>query len=526
MGRLLCSEILNQSIFGERVTSLEHMPILTVTDITKAFPGVVALDNISMSFDKGEVIALLGENGAGKSTLVKILSGAYTRDSGEIMLDGVALPKQYSTMEARAYGIAIIYQELSLMNELTVMENIYMCHEPRKAGIVIDFKKMARDAAIQLEKLNAGYIKASTKVKDLPLPQKQLVEISKALALDCKVLIMDEPTTSLTVDESSNLFDVISMLQSHGITVIYISHRLDEIFKICNRAIVMRDGKVVGDKRVDQCCEDDIIDMMTGKLLTINNICRKPFSADATAVLELENISDGGFINDLSLKVYENEVLGIGGLIGSKRTELFRMVCGIDKMNAGTVKIRGTTKTISTPYEAKVNGLGYLSENRKEDGLSLGLSLEENTIHCDIEQLASHGVLNWKKVHATAMEYIDKLKTKGRPKMQVMNLSGGNQQKVAISKWLFAGCHLLVFDEPTRGIDVAAKAEIHHLIRNFAAEPGNAAVVISSEVNELLAVSDRVLVMSKGKVMQELTGDEIETTNLMKHITTKGRRTI
>ena len=234
-------------------------------------------------------------------------------------------------------------------------------------------------------------------------------------------------------------------------------------------------------------------------------------------------MSDGGFISDLSLKVYENEVLGIGGLIGSKRTELFRMVCGIDRMEAGRVIIQGREKTISSPCEAKANGLGYLSENRKEDGLSLGLSLEENTIHCDIEKAADHGVIHWKKVRAIAKEYISKMKTKGFPEMLVMNLSGGNQQKVAIAKWLYADCHLLVFDEPTRGIDVAAKAEIHHLIREFAAEPGNAAVVISSEANELLQVSDRILVMSRGKIMSELTGDEINQTNLVRDITTKGR---
>jgi ribose transport system ATP-binding protein len=499
--------------------------MLEIKDICKAFPGVKALDNVSMDFYKGEVVALLGENGAGKSTLMKILSGAYTRDRGEIILEGKNLPKNYSTLDARNYGVAIIYQELSLLNEMSVMENIYITHEPRKLSYVIDYPKMQKMAEAQLAKLNVTHIDGKKRVGDLPLSEKQMIEIAKALAIDCKVLVMDEPTTSLTWEESSKLFDIIDELRKQGITVIYISHRLDEIFKICDRAIVMRDGKVVGEKQINECTQDDIIEMMSGKVLQVDlsNRRHEVFKNTSTPLLEVENISDGRFIEDLCLCVYEGEVLGIGGLVGSKRTELFRMICSIDPRKTGSVKVSGKKVKISSAGDAIKNGIGYLSENRKDDGLSLGLSVEENTIHCDMNSVSKAGVLNWKKVRNISDGFITKLKTKGNSTMNVVNLSGGNQQKVAISKWIHAGCNLLIFDEPTKGIDVTSKAEIHQLIRSFVKEGGKAAVVISSEVNELLAVSDRLIVMSKGHIIGELTGDEIEQNNVLKCITTKGR---
>lgn len=499
--------------------------ILEFKHIIKVFPGVKALDDVSMDFHKGEVVALMGENGAGKSTLMKILSGAYTRDSGDIILDGRPLPKQYSTLEARGFGVAIIYQELSLMSEMNVMENVYVSHEPVRAGNLIDFRKMYEDTRKQLEKLNAGHIDPKCRVGDLSLPEKQMVEIAKALAVDCKVLIMDEPTTSLTHGESEQLFEIIDILKKQGITIIYISHRLDEIFRICGRAIVMRDGKLVGSAEVKTSTPDHVIMMMSGKVLLQNmgSGRKRRDKENSVPLLELEHISDGGFIEDLNLTIYQGEVLGIGGLVGSKRTELARMVCGADPLKGGTVKVLGRPVKITSTTQAIRVGLGYLSENRKEDGLSLGLKIEENTIHCDMGSVSKNGFMNWKKVREISDEYIGKLKTKGTSATQVMNLSGGNQQKVAIAKWLHAGCSLLIFDEPTRGIDVAAKAEIHQLIRNFAAEEGKAAIVISSEVNELVSVSDRIIIMSKGHITEELEAEEIEQNYVLKCITTKGR---
>jgi ribose transport system ATP-binding protein len=404
------------------------------------------------------------------------------------------------------------------------MENIYISHEPQKVRGVIDFRKMQADSEAILQRLDAGYISVKDRVGSLPLPQKQLVEIAKALALDCKVLIMDEPTTSLTAEEASNLFKVIETLRVQGISIIYISHRLHEIFQMCDRAIVMRDGRVVGSKNIAESTQDEIVDMMSGKLLDLDYVHSERLAYESRPIaLELAGISDSGFIENLNLKVYEGEVLGVGGLVGSKRTELFRMVCGIDKMAAGTVAIRGKEVKIASPAAAIRHGIGYLSENRKEDGLSLGMTVEENTVHCDFSAVSKGGVVNWKKVRSLAGNYIRKFRIKGTPATLAMNLSGGNQQKVSIAKWLHAGCSLLIFDEPTRGIDVASKAEIHQLIRDFAKQPGNAAVVISSEVNELLAVSNRVVVMSKGKIVSELTGSEIGQGNLTRHITMRSR---
>lgn len=499
--------------------------VLEFKNIMKEFPGVKALDDVSMDFNKGEVVALLGENGAGKSTLMKVLSGAYTRDDGEVILDGQNLPLQYSTLEARGFGVAIIYQELSLMSEMSVMENVYITHEPikLKIGHIIDYKKMKEDTIAQLKKLNAEHIDPLKKVNQLALPEKQMVEIAKALAVDCKVLVMDEPTTSLTWEESARLFDVIKTLREQGITVIYISHRMDEIFTICNRAIVMRDGRYVGELEMKNSTKDDLIRMMSGKLVDMEMSGKERIGHSRKPLLELLHITDGGFIEDLSLTVYEGEVLGIGGLVGSKRTELMRMVCGADRLVGGTVKVKGEVCHIRNTGDAIKNGIGYLSENRKEDGLSLGMAIEENTVHCDMKKVSRGMFMNWKKIRVISDEYIKKLKTKGRSETKVVNLSGGNQQKVAIAKWLHAGCNLLVFDEPTRGIDVAAKAEIHQLIRDFAQEEGKAAVVISSEVNELVAVSDRVIVMSKGHITGEMKGDEIKQSNVLKYVTTKGR---
>lgn len=495
--------------------------IVEFKKIVKQFGETKALDNVSMDFYKGEVLALMGANGAGKSTLMKILSGAYERDEGEIILDGQSLPKNYSTLEAKKYGISIIYQELSLMQEMSVMENIYIGREPVKR-FLIDASKMYHDAKKQLERLNVLHIDPKEKVKNLSLPEKQMVEIAKALALDCKVLVMDEPTTTLTNDEAEQLFTIINTLKQQEITVVYISHRMDEIFRVCDRAVVMRDGKLVGDIEIKESSSDELVEMMIGKRVSTNShaSCGNISQENKNCILELEEICDGKFINNLNLTVYEGEVLGIGGLVGSKRTELARMICGIDPMIKGTIKVKGRIRKISNMKQAISVGLGYLSENRKEDGLSLGMKIEENTIHCGMDKVSNKGFINWSKVRKISEQYIEQLKIKGMSTTKVVNLSGGNQQKVAIAKWLHAGCDLLIFDEPTRGIDVAAKTEIHQLIRKFAQQQGKAAIVISSEANELVSVSDRIIIMSKGCITKELMGNEIEENIVLKSITT------
>jgi ribose transport system ATP-binding protein len=501
---------------------------LEFKNISKDFPGVKALDNVSLAFESGEVVAMMGENGAGKSTLVKILSGALQRDKGEIILNGLPLPEQFGPMDARKHGIAIIYQELSLLSQLSVAENIYLTHEPLKVKFpqVIDYKKMFAEAEKQLQKLKLGTIDVKDKVEQLPISEKQMVEIAKALAIDCRIIIMDEPTTSLTWEETKKLFEVIRSLKKHGVTVIYISHRMDEIFEIADRAIIMRDGKVVGELLVKDTNQGEMISLMTGKKfqhrerVKENNMLAQ---SERKVVLQVKNLTDNKFIKNASFSLYENEILGIGGLIGSRRTELARMIFGADKLFGGQIYMSGERITVKSPADSIKIGIGYLSENRKEDGLNLGLTIQENIIQTDMKAISHSTIINWHNVLERCEHYVDKLRIKGKPTSKVVNLSGGNQQKVAIAKWLHAGCKILIFDEPTRGIDVGAKAEIYQMIKDFARE-GRSAIVISSEVNELVDVCDRVHIMSKGDITSELTATEITQDNILQYITMGARK--
>lgn len=492
--------------------------VLEMKNLIKVFPGVKALDDVSLKIYRGEVMALLGENGAGKSTLVKILSGAMERDGGHVFVEGKSLPKKYGPLDARKNGISIIYQELSLLPELTVAENIYLTHEPTKKVLgAIDYNKMYEKSKIQLEKLKANYINVAEKVKNLSLPDRQMVEVAKALATDCKIIIMDEPTTSLTWQETNRLFDVIRVLKEQQVTVIYISHRLDEIFKIADRVAILRDGRLVGSLPTNSTTQEEIISLMTGKkeIELQKRITRDiKESKDRKALLEVKGLTDNKFIKDVSFTVYENEVLGIGGLIGSKRTELVRMIFGADKLGGGQIYISGKRVSIGSPIQAIQNGIGYLSENRKEEALNQGLSIQENIIITDMKSVSKFSFIDWNRVYNTTKNYIQKLRIKGKSTSTVHNLSGGNQQKVAISKWLHAGCRLLIFDEPTRGIDIAAKQEIYKLIRNFAQE-GRAAIVVSSEAEELVDICDRILIMSKGRIVYTLNTGDINDGNTL-----------
>ncbi len=494
--------------------------LLEMNHISKRFPGVLALDDVTIQIEPEKVVALMGANGAGKSTLMKILSGAYSRDEGDIIIDGNCIPKEYKPMDARKHGIGIIYQELSLMPELSVAENIYITHEPTFFPGLISDRKMEALAREQLEKLNAGYIDVRAKVGSLPLPEQQIIEIVKALVLDCKIIIMDEPTTSLTWEETERLFDMIRVLKKQGISIIYISHRMDEIFKIADKAIIMKDGKVTGELDIEDTNRDELIFLMTGRQIKPLEKPMENASENKKAILELRHIGDNRFIEDVSLDLYENEILGIGGLVGSQRTELFRMVCGIDKCKKGEIFIHGKKVDINYPQDGIRHGIGYLSENRKVDGLNLGLTIKDNIVLTNMDKVSRFGFVNNKQLNEVAETYIEKINIKGRKDQLAMELSGGNQQKVAISKWLYVDCDILVFDEPTRGIDVVAKSEIYQLIRSFATE-GRAAIIISSEVEELAEVCDRVLVMSKGEITHELQTDQISADNILKCITTK-----
>ncbi|MBS4208112.1 sugar ABC transporter ATP-binding protein [Bacillus sp. FJAT-50079] len=505
----------------------DNAPLLQFKHISKQYPGVKAVDNVSFSANGGEVIALMGINGAGKSTLMKILSGAETRDSGEILIAGESLPKKYTPIEARDYGVGIIYQELSVLSELTVGENIYLTNEFLKIKFppVIDYKKIYSEAQKQLAKLDANFINVKDKVANLALAEKQMVEIAKALAIDCKILIMDEPTTSLTKEETDQLFAVIHSLKKQGVCILYISHRMDEIFEVCDKAVVMRDGKYIETLNINEIDHDQLVESMTGqtfqkKRRELEHHGSPP--SDRKKLFQVKKLSDKKFIKDISFHVYENEVLGIGGLIGSKRTEMARMIFGADSGADGEVIMEGEKLNLRSPAEAIQSGIGYLSENRKEDGLNLGRSIQENIILTDMKSVSKKQVMSQKRIAEVFNKYATGMGIKGKANTTVGNLSGGNQQKVAIAKWLHAGCRLIMFDEPTRGVDVAAKAEIYKMIQEFA-KNGNGAIVISSEVEELVDVCDRVLIMSKGEITHELQSNEITHDNILARITSKGR---
>ena len=499
-------------------------PLLELKHINKAFPGVKALDDVSLTVYGSEVVALLGENGAGKSTLMKILSGAYHKDSGEVYIKSQLITKNYSPQESKDMGIAIIYQELSLMSELSVAENIFITREPKlvKSLSVIDYKTMNQMASEQLEKLNAGHIDVKAKVGSLPLPERQMVEIAKALAIDCSVIIMDEPTTSLTWEETKRLFDVINSLKNQGVAVIYISHRLEEVFEICDRATIMRDGRIVGDLIISETNRTELITMMTGReLLHKEKAEVSEMREDSPVLLEVRGISDRRLLKNLCFEVHKGEILGFGGLIGAQRTELMRLIAGVDKCRSGKILIDNKVIDNSSPVKTAKGLIGYLSENRKEEGLNLGLAIGENIVLTNFSDVSKRGFVNKKNVEQLGEKYIKSLSIKGRANQTVGTLSGGNQQKVAISKWLFAGCKVLIFDEPTRGIDVAAKAEIYEMVREFA-KRGNAAIVVSSEVNELVDVCDRILIMSRGEIVCELKGREITNNAVLNAVTSSG----
>lgn len=496
-------------------------PLLEIQNLYKHFPGVQALEDVSLSVNAGELMALLGENGAGKSTLVKILSGAYVRDSGVIRVGGNELPLQFSPASARNLGIAIIYQELKLLPNLTVAENIYLTREPRSSKLLstIDYPRMNELAREQLAKLKAEHIAPTAKVRTLSLPEKQMVEIASALSLDCRVIIMDEPTTSLTWEETNRLFEVVRALKQQNVTIIYISHRLDEIFAIADRATILRDGHIVGSVSIAETSTDAIIELMTGRKIerSQNAIDESP-AEDRRELLRVEQFDDGKLIHDIQFTVYENEVLGIAGLVGSGRTELARMIFGADKKYSGSLYFMGQPIDIHSPLQAVSAGIGYLSENRKEEGLNLGLTIRDNIISTDYTSVSRYGVLNAGKIRAVTERFIQSTQIKGAAANRASSLSGGNQQKVVLSKWLHAGCRLLIFDEPTRGVDVGAKAEIHSLIREFATE-GRSAIVISSEVDELVGICDRVLVMSKGRIIETLQRAQISKDELLQRVT-------
>jgi len=478
-------------------------PVVEMIDIDKSFPGVRALSGARFDLRAGEVHALMGENGAGKSTLMKILSGVYTRDAGDVRFNGQPVDIT-SPRQAQGMGIGIIHQELALMRDLTAAQNIFIGREPRRA-FMLDEGALNRDTQAIFDSMNLK-LEPTVKVETLTIAKQQMVEIAKALSYKSRVLIMDEPTAALNDAEIAELFTIINRLKAEGVAIVYISHKMDEIKRISDRVTVMRDGEYVGTVPAADTPIETIISMMVGRVLT-NEALNIPNTASAPVALEVRNLNRGRDIRDVSLMVRKGEILGLAGLMGAGRTEVARAIFGADPRDSGEIWVNGTRVGISSPRDAVQAGIGYLSEDRKHFGLATGLDVRNNIALASLERfIGPAGVINDGAMHETAEKYIRQLSIKTPSDTQEARLlSGGNQQKVVIAKWLLRDCDILIFDEPTRGIDVGAKAEIYKLL-NALAEQGRAIIVISSELPEILRLSHRIAVMCEGRLTGTLPG--------------------
>ncbi len=489
--------------------------LLRLEGINKSFPGVNALKDVKFDIRAGEVHALLGENGAGKSTLMKIIAGVYSKDAGTIVYKGaeVEIPNPKA---ARHLGIGIIHQELNLAQHLTAAQNIFIGREPRSfLGIVVDEKKMNDESRKLFEMLHLD-LDPRTRVKDLVVAKQQMIEIAKALSFNSGLLIMDEPTAALNDKEIEELFQIIRHLKDRGVGIIYISHRMDEIKKIADRITVMRDGTWINTVNAADVEMDQIINMMVGRKL--DEMSRVPgITGSAEVVLSVKNLNRGRAIKNACFEVRKGEILGFAGLMGAGRTEVARAVFGADPVESGEIQVSGKSVRICQPRDAVKHGIGYLSEDRKRYGLALGMDVETNVVLASMEKFLNFiGVVHTKLTRKTGGEFVESLAIKTPSLSQkVKFLSGGNQQKVIIAKWIVRNSNILIFDEPTRGIDVGAKFEIYKLLNRLAAE-GKTIIMISSEMPEVIRLCTRVLVMCEGRITGELSGGDITQENIMR----------
>lgn len=490
--------------------------ILSMKGITKSFSGVAALKNAALDLKAGEVVALMGENGAGKSTLMKILTGIYSKDSGEIKYMGQEVCYK-GPAESEEAGISIVHQELNMMNDLTVAQNLFIGREEMN-GIFIDDKKM-NEKAKELFKVLKIDINPAEKIGNLTVGKQQMVEIAKAISSKAKVIIFDEPTAALTDSEIEELFKVIRDLRKQGTGMVYISHRMDEINVISDRVIVMRDGEYVGTLITKECSKDDIIKLMVGRTILGDPKTASNVPKDAPVVLKCESLNRGKAVKNVSFELRKGEILGFSGLMGAGRTEVARLIFGADKKDSGKIFINGKEVTINTPEDAVTHGIGYLSEDRKRYGLIVEKSIEENTVIASLKDFTKGMFIDRAKSKEVSNRYVESLKTKTPSVSQlVKKLSGGNQQKVVIAKWLVRNSDILIFDEPTRGIDVGAKSEIYALMESLAKE-GKSIIMISSELPEVLRMSDRIIVMCEGRITGTLDIAEANQEVIMKSAT-------
>ncbi|MFN2595867.1 MAG: sugar ABC transporter ATP-binding protein [Pyrinomonadaceae bacterium] len=492
---------------------MSSAPLLRMEGITKIFSGVVALDGVDFTLERGEVHSLVGENGAGKSTLIKIMTGAYRRDGGRVMFEGREVDFR-SPEDAQRAGVVAVYQEVNLLAYRTVAENIYLGREPRRAGL-IDWKRMNRDAAALLDRLGLDIDPAAT-LGDLNIALRQMVAIARGVSFGAKVVVLDEPTSSLTEHEVSILYDVIRRLKSEGTGVVYISHRFDELYTICDRVTILRDGKLVGTRPLAGLDRLDLVCMMLGRAREeLRSKGATGFGAPHEAVageaplLRAEDLTRGRKLDHVSLDVGRGEIVGLAGLLGSGRTETARAIFGADAVEEGRVSLEGKPLNLRSPNDAIDAGLAFLSEDRKAEGIIPELSVRENLTLAALPALSSLGVVSRRKQNEIVERFMKRLGIKAAGADQkIRELSGGNQQKVLLARWLCKNPKFLIMDEPTRGIDVGAKAEIQSLV-NELAQSGLGVLMISSELEELVEGSSRVVVMRDGRRAAELRGGEI-----------------
>ncbi len=475
--------------------------ILRMEGISKAFPGVQALRDVYFEAEAGQVVALIGENGAGKSTLMKILSGVYRADSGRIFLQGREVNIQ-SPHHAQQLGIAIIYQEFNLTPNQSAAANIFITREPRQQGVgrflnFVDRRRMEQEAQQLLDRFGAR-VPATALIRDLSVAQQQMVEVAKALAVDARIIVMDEPTSALGEEEVETLFEIIATLKAQGMAVVFITHRLEEVFRIADRVVVLRDGQRVGSMPIAEATTEKVIRLMVGRELA--DLFHKEAAEIGEPLLEVRGLSRRGVVHDVSFTLRRGEILGFAGLVGAGRTETARLIFGADRKDSGEILLNGRPVRINSPVDAVRAGIGFVPENRATQGLVLNLPVLENIV---LPTLKEHAKMNWvnrRSLHQTAQEYVNKLNIR-TPHLQqrIKFLSGGNQQKAVVAKWLAVQPQVLIMDEPTRGIDVGAKAEVHTLMSRLA-QAGMGIIMISSELPEILGMSDRILVMTEGRV--------------------------
>ncbi|HUS36194.1 MAG TPA: sugar ABC transporter ATP-binding protein [Verrucomicrobiae bacterium] len=488
------------------------MPVLEFQNITKRFPGVLALDNVSLSIEPGHCHALIGENGAGKSTLGKILAGVYTADSGHILLDGHVI-NPADPLAARRLGIAMVHQELAFCPNLTVAENLCLGELPKFLARV-DYSAMRQRARGMLEQIEAP-LDVDAQMQDLTTGQEQMAQIAAALGVGAKVIVMDEPTSSLSVRESEHLFTLLKKLKARGITVIYVSHRMEEIFRFCDAVSVLRDGKHAATEPIAATNPERVIQQMVGREV----INTRPAHLDrelGQEALRVENLSSPGKFSDISFTLRAGEVLGFAGLIGAGRSEVAAAIFGLDPAATGEIFIAGQKLQFGSVDAALAAGIGLCPEDRKRQGLVLSMTCAENTSLAALPELTRAGFINTTKERAIVSDYMSQFRVK-TPSLDapIAGLSGGNQQKIALAKWLARRCNILIVDEPTRGVDVGAKAEMHALLDKLACQ-GAAVIVISSELPEVMSLSRRILVMREGRLAGELPRDHFSPESLMR----------